>query len=404
MTSWSPISSLPLTKTQTPPTRQSPIVPQLQQQQQMKPNQANLSYYERDRDRHSEVIKSSETERWISYMHYNKQQQQQHHHHHNRANEMVHYQSTIVNGPSNTKRSITSPLMDASSSQVTKSTTTTTHCMNSQPQRSAKAEPSFSLYGYQPNQLSFITPAQLKENNRLNNNIANNVMKVPPAAHTIEKRESPKIMDRALTPSGRNSGTTNCAPIGRPPSLSPKQKQIKVERLSPLYNRSSTQFNSSHYSGTNAPPAHQNSNSRSNTPHMSSPSPHMSVVYTTLQDQPQNLVKIENKSKATLHSQSQSQSQSYNKQLNQIEMQSQSSSQSPYSQSRSLIQQGLVPNPLYSTASTTPSTTTTTSSITSVIAKPQPKVSQLFTKPGPGINSGIPIRNTNVRSQCKYKL
>jgi hypothetical protein len=89
MTSWSPISSLPLTKTQTPPTRQSPIVPQLQQQ--IKPNQANLSYYERDRDRHSEVIKSSETERWMSYMHYNKQQQQQHHH--NRAaNEMVHYQ------------------------------------------------------------------------------------------------------------------------------------------------------------------------------------------------------------------------------------------------------------------------------------------------------------------------
>ncbi len=325
-----------------------------------------------------------------------------------KASEMGHhYQSSVLNGPPNKgalniHQPNTSPIMDASKH----------HQMTPR----AKTEPSFSLYGYQPNHnISYITQAQL-ENNRLNisSGISNaplmsgSIPKVPPAAHCMDKRESPKI-DRAMTPSSRNS-----TPIGRPPSLSPKQKSPKMmvqERISPLYHRSqNNSMKQIDYSLTNAPPAHQNSSSRSGTPHLTTSTLSLQlqnqipVAHSSSQEQPQNLVKSDTKSKPTFNSMTKSQLEIQRRSPN-SHLQSRSSTNVPTGyQSFSLIQQGLVPNPLY-TAPTTQSTTIA-SQMPSVIAKPQSaktsnttlsqsQQSHLFTRPEPGIVSGIPIIRPN---------
>ncbi|CAG2106260.1 unnamed protein product, partial [Medioppia subpectinata] len=359
---WSPISNLPLTKTQPNISRQSHVLPQHQSQ-------------------HS-----------VPHL---PQQPSSHH-----------LQSTLMNEPSG-KGSATSLVMEASKH----------HQMTSR----AKPEPSFSLYGYQPNQniISYITPAQLKENNRLSISSGVSITPLmtgrtdmskvpPPAAHGLDKRESPKI-DRSLTPNSRNS-----TPIGRPPSLSPKQKSPKMmapDRVSPLYHRSQGQpMKQYDYSLTNAPPAHQSTSSRSGTPLLSS-SPISLQMQTQIpvahssqnQEQPQNLVKTDSKSKLNFNEMSKLQHEMQRESPNAtIHMKAAPNLPTGY-QAYSLIQQGLVPNPLYKALPTTQSMTNP-SSMPSVITRPhsaktsthsQSQSSHMFPKPGPGIVSGIPICRPN---------
>ena len=407
-----------------------------QQHQSLK---ANVSYNSIDYERLSKEV---EAERWMAYM-------QQHPTHGSRVNAVEamarqkslemghqsrHLQSSMMSEPSNKgshslHSSTTSPVMEASKTSMT---------------TRAKTEPSFSLYGYQPNQnISYITAAQLKENNRLNMSSGvpmsphmssrNDLSKgTPPAAHGLDRRESPKI-DRSLTPNSRNS-----TPLGRPPSLSPKQKSPKMmapdrmermDRISPLYHRSQNQAIKQYdYSMTTAPPAHQSNSSRSATPILSSSPISLQIQSqgpvghsSQSQEQPQNLVKSDSKSKLSV-----------NEMTKPLEIQRESpktsTNLSTGYQSFSLIQQGLVPNPLYKASPTTHSTTSSTS-MPSVIARPHsqptktsnsslsPHMSQkshMFTKPGPGIVSGIPIcrpnsipyydltQRTNVNNSQKY--
>ena len=446
-----------MTKTQTNVSRQSHSLPQPQSQHSSshlpQPHQSvksGVAYNSVDYER---LSKEAETERWMAYVHHQQQQQQQQHqqqqqqqhqqhqqqqqrsqhqlsqHQQNqnqlqqnhavamarhKSNEMRqqshHLQSSMINESSKGSHSLpstTSPVMEASKPLMT---------------NRAKTEPSFSLYGYQPNQsISYITPAQLKENNRLNmsSNVTmgsimtgrSDMSKVcPPAAHGLERRESPK-MDRSVTPNSRNS-----TPIGRPPSLSPKTKSPKMmapDRISPLYHRTQNQAIKQYdFSMSNAPPAHQNSSSRSGTPLLSSSPISLSNIQSQIpvahssqtQEQPQNLVKSDSKGKFTMNELNKSQ----------MEMQRESpksAANMPASyQSFSLIQQGLVPNPLYKPSPTTQSVTKT-SSMPSVITRPplstqvtphktpspslSPHMSQKFPKPGPGIVSGIPICRPN---------
>ena len=308
----------------------------------------------------------------------------------------------------------------------------------------AKTEPSFSLYGYQPNQnISYITAAQLKENNRLNMSSSasmaplltarNDMSKgTPPVAHTLDRRESPKT-DRSLTPNSRNS-----TPLGRPPSLSPKQKSPKMmapDRISPLYQRNQSQgIKPYEYPMSTAPPAHQSSSSRSGTPILSSspislqsqipPVAHSSQS----QEQPQNLTKSDSKSKLNINEMTKTSLDTQRESPNQMSHSKTSTNLSTGYQSFSLIQQGLVPNPLYKASPSTQSTSGSTS-MPSVITRPHshstktsntslsPHMSQkshMFTKPGPGIVSGIPIcrpnsipyydptQRTNVMNPQKY--
>ncbi|XP_054167428.1 lysine-specific demethylase 3B-like [Oppia nitens] len=307
----------------------------------------------------------------------------------------------------------------------------------------AKNEPSLDIYGYKPNNqnigyITAATAAQLKDNNRLN--ISSAVSTAPlmtartdhskvgtPSAHSLDKRESPKI-DRSITPNSRNS-----TPLGRPPSLSPKQKSPKLmtqERVSPLYHRSQNQIIKQYdYPMTSAPPAHQGSTSRSTTPHLSSASPISFQIQSQIptahssqnQEQPQNLVKTDSKSKSfndIMKTQIDRKRCSPNMNLHQ-----KSPNLSTNYQSFNLIQQGLVPNPSYKGMPTTQLTNTTPSVITRPhSAKPIPSTtptssqsqsSAMFNKPGPGIMSGIPVcrpnsipyyepNRTNVSNSQKY--
>jgi hypothetical protein len=85
---WSPISNLPLTKSQTNVSRQSHAIPQPQQQhlqQQHQPIKSNVSYNSRDYDRErlskeAEFKQTQETERWMNWHHLQRQQQHSQHH------------------------------------------------------------------------------------------------------------------------------------------------------------------------------------------------------------------------------------------------------------------------------------------------------------------------------------
>ncbi|XP_074599516.1 lysine demethylase 3 isoform X2 [Brevipalpus obovatus] len=147
--------------------------------------------------------------------------------------------------------------------------------------------------------------------------------RLPLPAHFSDKRETSPLVDRSGTPISRNS-----TPIGRPPSLSPKhlgsQKtaahQYSSERISPMYPVAvahQTHSTASLVSIQGPPAAHQSSSpglvtSRSNTPQItsstsvpqaSSLNPLSSVSMPNLnyfsQDQPQNLVKSEAKSRTS---------------------------------------------------------------------------------------------------------
>lgn len=304
--------------------------------------------------------------------------------------------NAIVNGPANNPKT---------SFPVSNSHTQLSQQLNTNQRAKADREPSFNLYGYQPNQLSFITPAQLKENSSSESNSsssygpASSYNMPPPAAHhgTSDKRESSPMDSRSSTP-----GSRNCTPtFGRPPSLSPKQlhKDLKgLEHPSHHHTSGSGAFKlcADYNSVSAAPPAHQSSSPRIATPNMSSSlQQSLSNAYHVIQEQPQNLVKEDSK----LRQSQQHISPKLPAQLEHSRLTPPNTAPSKLPSTTSsratgysyhLIQQGLVPNPLYSTPSSLPSAVTNPTA-TTASPKPLPPSSTMSSQSRPGIVSGIPI-------------
>ncbi|RWS29642.1 putative JmjC domain-containing histone demethylation protein 2C-like protein [Leptotrombidium deliense] len=250
----------------------------------------------------------------------------------------------------------------------------------------ANSEQNFSLYGYQPFQHSYITPAQLKENSKVKSSVVHasghstnfsplvaqrsmvNTSRMTPVYG--EKREPSPLMDRSVTPGSRNSTV-----IGRPPSLSPKQFHPKVsqERISPhLYQTHVGAFKPYENQALSAPPAHQSSSpgltgSRGGTP-LPISSPMLPTPNHMSQEQPQNLVKSEAKNRQ------QPQHQSLNSAMSRQHFSSAMiqhlpeqrhsvpSHRTTASPTYSLMQ-GLIPNTNFTTAATTSHQTSIISSI-----------------------------------------
>ncbi|RWS12108.1 lysine-specific demethylase 3B-like isoform X1 [Dinothrombium tinctorium] len=268
----------------------------------------------------------------------------------------------------------------------------------------ANVEQSFSLYGYQPFQHSYITPAQLKESsakiksNAVNSNsfpapmAAQRTMitpssRIPPPAYSGEKREPSPLFDRAVTPGSRNSTT----PLGRPPSSSPKHFQHKLsqERISPhLYQTHVGAFKPYESPSLTAPPAHQSSspglagNRTTGTP-LPVGSPLIS------QDQPQNLVKSEVKNR---QQQQQQQQQPNNARHHIIPSLPEQRYCVPQRTSASPTQYGLIqgpiPNPLLATNSSQPA-----SSIASQASQSRVSYTGSLTSQAP---IGFPLPTTNL--------
>ena len=329
----------------------------------------NSRELERDKVNKEALIneRKIDTERWIAFIQQQQQQQQQGNYivskEDKKLSEMAHYQHSLPKNQS-IKVSAASPIAEQISQQTIN--------------QRAKGEPSFSLYGYQPTQLSYITHAQLKETGKLNSGMlvgpnVGTIHKTPTTAHNLDKRESP-IIDRSITPSSRNS-----TPIGRPPSLSPKHQKFIHERVSPIYqrNQSNSSINKPYdYSKNNAPPAHQNSS--------------LNRFETSVLDQPQNLVKVETKSRQP---QNLVNSQNDNSKVTHLPSK-------PLYPHNNLVQQGLVPNPIYTAAPTNHSSTSTcVISDLSKQSKQLPLSKSNFTPNSltnsPGIVSGIPICRFN---------
>lgn len=311
----------------------------------------------------------------------------------------------------------------------------------SNPSAQHKSETSFSLYGYQPFQHTYITHAQLKAREETKGPPTNmqsmapgskQAGSVPP--HKLEKDSI--LYDRPPTPGSNRSGL----PMNQGSSSSSSKHQLKMmhpgqERSSPKVPPSipyqplvgsGGAFKPYEYSSSNsspAPPAHQSTSSPTIPGRIGSHYPH------SQQDQPQNLVKGDLKGNQDQPAPSPQSHAKYESRDGRQPMSTPpgsvpSSYTPPYTVTKSaspaansnyaysLVQQGLVPNPLYTAATHSgASTTSSVSGSASMTVSSQapskppsqagsPPVSQQYPRatPGSGITSGTPVcRSSSVQ-------
>ncbi|XP_076367892.1 uncharacterized protein LOC143255703 isoform X2 [Tachypleus tridentatus] len=340
---WSPIVNLPLTKSSVVD-RDSPVIVRPDQgvfklKREKIKEQMDTEVNEKHGTLGTQVRQDSDC--WLMPMQYQNHAAEQH----------IQY---------NKKHSFIYPQQQASSSRVNQECYSPKQNRPSPGPAQSKTEPSFSLYGYQPFQHMYITPAQLKAREESKNIIAP-IQSVGTSSEVLLEKDYTVIGGPSHTGTPSNS-RSNSSEI-RPLALSPKQSLKLVQEYS-----SSPQmvaggdgvFKPYDYSVSSPAPAHQNT---------SSPKKMVTSQYSLqLQDQPQNLVKQEYQKHQlkhgalTLQSSSPSETFSGGYSISHISAKG-NVSLSATTFSNSLIQAGLVPNPIYTSTVGSVSTTTATQTI-----------------------------------------
>ncbi|XP_075532576.1 lysine demethylase 3 isoform X5 [Dermacentor variabilis] len=226
----------------------------------------------------------------------------------------------------------------------------------------SKGEPSFNLYGYQPFPQMYITQAQLKAREESKSHHSQPIVNRQP--HVSSPSHLPRIekdlrFDRSTTPGGQRGS----------PKLPVK------DRVSPAMSSPGT-FRPYEYNSAGPAPAHQGSLSRCST---SFP-----------QEEAQNLVKCSRSRQDSPLSTPSPGTGSYSSSSSNSSQSAKVSQPYPYN----LIQQGLVPNPIY-----TPATPTTQGSKllppgvlqSSPTGQSSPQSSAQYLRSVPGITTGTPV-------------
>ncbi|XP_065286956.1 lysine-specific demethylase 3B isoform X12 [Dermacentor albipictus] len=226
----------------------------------------------------------------------------------------------------------------------------------------SKGEPSFNLYGYQPFPQMYITQAQLKAREESKSHHSQPIVNRQP--HVSSPSHLPRIekdlrFDRSTTPGGQRGSP-------KPP--------VK-DRVSPAMSSPGT-FRPYEYNSAGPAPAHQGSLSR------------CSASFP--QEEAQNLVKCSRSRQDSPLSTPSPGTGSYSSSSSNSSQSAKVSQPYPYN----LIQQGLVPNPIY-----TPATPTTQGSKllppgvlqSSPTGQSSPQSSAQYLRSVPGITTGTPV-------------
>ncbi|XP_076371859.1 uncharacterized protein LOC143257296 isoform X2 [Tachypleus tridentatus] len=193
----------------------------------------------------------------------------------------------------------------------------------------SKLEPSFNIYGYQGYQPMYLFPSQLKSREGLGSSVTERASVMPQLNYPADSR--------------RNLSLT------RSPSMSPKQQKLLQETINPKIQLPGESIKTREY--FQPTPAHQNSSSpslpgRAGTPQYQSPT----------QEQPQNLVKSESKQNrvTNINPQREPSPRNLAHSTPGVSRRYQPSPTPPKcsvtTYPSSLIQAGLVPNPMYSSS------------------------------------------------------
>ncbi|XP_067128149.1 LOW QUALITY PROTEIN: probable JmjC domain-containing histone demethylation protein 2C [Centruroides vittatus] len=292
-----------------------------------------------------------------------------------------------------------------------------------------KPEASFSLYGYQPFQHTYITQAQLKAREESKNSSNPNNQTAPAgrqpnqsSAHNREKEGSIPF-ERSSTPGSSRTSTPGSQ------SSSRDKQQIKVpmhpmgsEHASPVYQSgvgSSGAFRPYEYTPPSPAPAHQNTSS----PNLGSRIGASHFHHASPQQEPQNLVKGEpacgptegclpqhqpfqryESARSTASSSPSIQVSGYNSPY--MTKNNIPATSSPHSYN--LIQQGVVPNPLYTPSSNGPTTVppcvTTVTHISHQATSPPLGQTYPRATSGIGITSGTPVCRSNVYPSTQGRI
>ncbi|XP_022254005.1 lysine-specific demethylase 3A-like [Limulus polyphemus] len=187
----------------------------------------------------------------------------------------------------------------------------------------SKLEPSFNIYGYQGYQPMYLFPSQLKAREGLGSSVTERASVMPQLNYPADSR--------------RNLSLT------RSPSMSPKQQKVLQERISPKIQLPGESIKSHEY--FQPTPAHQNSSSPSLPGRAGTPQ---------YQEQPQNLVKSKQNRMTNVHPQQEPSPRNLTHSTTGVSRRYQPSPTPPKcsvtAYPSSLIQAGLVPNPMYSSS------------------------------------------------------
>ncbi|XP_076363416.1 uncharacterized protein LOC143253421 isoform X2 [Tachypleus tridentatus] len=262
----------------------------------------------------------------------------------------------------------------------------------------SKAEPSFNIYGYQGYQPMYLLPSQLKSREAFSPSTEKSVMH--------QSNYGPLPLDNR-----------HCILVARSSSLLHKQQNKSLpEHISAKGQQlgdNNKNVKSYEYPVSQPIPAHQNSSSpilpgRAGTPQYQLPT----------QEQPQNLVKGEFKKNKTVSNQSHHQPASWNPACTSTSTGFSEKFQPATAHSKcsvtaypsSLIQAGLVPNPLYSSGAGSNSTVKNgnysherTTPINADIGNPNSSIVQPVTTCAQisGITTGIPVCKSNQNSKSQ---
>ncbi|XP_037504314.1 probable JmjC domain-containing histone demethylation protein 2C isoform X2 [Rhipicephalus sanguineus] len=350
---WSPIASLPYSKAAVS-TSSSSVITQPDKQRDKQEMEHHEKYSLEARMRHA-----TDQERWMNIV----QQQQQRleipsqasTHHRISHNEL----KPKLEIPTRSSPKTNQMLPGSSLSQKVGSSVPSTSSVTV---ATSKGEPSFNLYGYQPFSQMYITPAQLKAREESKSHHSQPIVNRQPLVSSpshLPRIEKDLRFDRSTAPGGQRGSP-------KPP--------VK-DRVSPAMSTPGT-FRPYEYNSAGPAPAHQGSLSRcpTNFP----------------QEEAQNLVKCSRSRQDSPLSTPSPGPGSYSS-TSSNSSQSAKASQ-PYSYN--LIQQGLVPNPIY-----TPATPTTQGSKlhppgvlqSSPTGQSSPQSSAQYLRSVPGITTGTPV-------------
>ncbi|XP_077544027.1 uncharacterized protein LOC144156100 isoform X5 [Haemaphysalis longicornis] len=384
---WSPIASLPYPKAPAASTSSSSVITQPEKQRE---KQQDLDHHEKY-SMEARMRHVADQERWLSMVQQQQHQQQQQqqrlelqaqapaHHRISHAEQQLKPKLDIHarSSPKTNQMLPGSNLSQKVGSSVVPSTSSVTVA-------TSKGEPSFNLYGYQPFPQMYITPAQLKAREESKSHhsqpVVNRQALVSSPSH-LPRIEKDLRFDRSSTPGGQRGSP-------KPP--------VK-DRVSPAMSTPGT-FRPYEYNSAGPAPAHQGSLARCPT---SFP-----------QEEAQNLVKCSRSRQDSPLSTPSPGPTSYSSGGGGSSSSSSQSAKATQPYSYSLIQQGLVPNPLY-----TPATPTTQGSKlvppgvlqSSPVGPAQGPAqglaqgsAQQYLRAMPGITTGTPVCRTGQEPKLSY--